>query len=330
MRNRTGLNTVVMQKITLSIALALSTWCFGTEDRKPLSQSDYISLWSNVAVEHMQQYRIPASITLAQGILESGNGNSPLATTANNHFGIKCHDWTGEKVYFDDDQKQECFRKYPSGDESYKDHSVFLTSKPRYKSLFQLPIDDYKSWAKGLKSAGYATNPKYAEKLIDLIERLRLYEFDEKTISNPAEQQLAQQIREEKEQAKANVKIDANALEYKKHTVSKSKNEVNYIIARKGDTYYKIAQEFDLALRQLYKYNDFGPKKDLLEPGDIVYIAPKRMHAREKNATYIAKKDITIREISQQEGIRIESLLRMNNLEDKESIVPKGQKVLLR
>ena len=328
MRIRTGLITVVMQKFTLSIGLVLSTICFGKEEKKPMSQSDYISLWSNVAVEHMQQYRIPASITLAQGILESGNGNSPLATEANNHFGIKCHEWTGEKVYFDDDKKQECFRKYPSGDESYKDHSVFLTTRQRYKSLFQLPIDDYKSWANGLKTAGYATNPQYANKLIDLIERLRLFEFDEKTIKNPAEQQLAQEIKNEKEEK--SVKIDASALDYKAHSVNKNKNEVNYVIAKKGDTYYKIAQEFNLAMRQLYKYNDFGPKKDLLEPGDIVYIAPKRLHAKEKGAVYIAKKETTIREISQLEGIKIESLLRINNLEDKEAIVQKGQKVLLR
>jgi LysM repeat protein len=164
--------------------------------------------------------------------------------------------------------------------------------------------------------------------LIDLIERLRLFEFDEKTIKNPADQQLAQEIKEEREEKR--VKIDASALDYKAHSVNKSKHEVNYVIAKKGDTYYKIAKEFNLAMRQLYKYNDFGPKKDLLEPGDIVYIEPKRLHAKEKGAVYIAKKEITIREISQLEGIKIESLLRLNNLEDKEAIVQKGQKVLLR
>ena len=159
------------------VGFGISFFSFGGQNPAKMSQSDYVSMWSNVAVEHMLTYRIPASITLAQGLLESGNGNSPLATQANNHFGIKCSNWTGDKMYFDDDAKGECFRKYPSATESYNDHSLFLTNKPRYAALFQFPVDDYKSWAKGLKKAGYATHPEYAEKLIDLIERLKLYEF---------------------------------------------------------------------------------------------------------------------------------------------------------
>ncbi|MCC6702976.1 MAG: glucosaminidase domain-containing protein [Fluviicola sp.] len=317
-----------MRSITLSISLSLTAFLFGKEPVKPMSQADYVSIWSNVAVEHMQDYRIPASITLAQGILESGNGNSPLATQANNHFGIKCHEWTGEKMYFDDDQKQECFRKYPNADDSYKDHSLFLTTKPRYKTLFQLPVDDYKSWANGLKTAGYATSSTYATKLIDLIERLKLYEYDEKTPANLGKELLAKEI-ESSKPTKAQ-SIDADAAVYKAHAVKTHKNDLNYIVARKGDTYYKISQELKVAMWQLYKYNDFGPKKDLLEEGDIIYLEPKRLKAKDKNASYITKREMTIREISQIEGIKVSSLMKLNALTSEESIVPKGQKVLLR
>ena len=317
-----------MRSITLSISLSFTAFLFGKEPVKPMSQADYVSIWSNVAVEHMQDYRIPASITLAQGILESGNGNSPLATQANNHFGIKCHEWTGEKMYFDDDQKQECFRKYPNADESYKDHSLFLTTKPRYKTLFQLPVDDYKSWANGLKTAGYATSSTYTTKLIDLIERLKLYEYDEKTPANLGKELLAKEI--ESSKPTSSQSIDAEAAVYKTHAVKTHKNELNYIVARKGDTYYKISQELNVAMWQLYKYNDFGPKKDLLEEGDVIYLEPKRLKAKDKNASYITKRDMTIREISQLEGIKVSSLMKFNALTSEESIVPKGQKVLLR
>lgn len=317
-----------MRSFTLSISLSFTAFLFGKEQIKPMSQADYVALWSNVAVEHMQDYRIPASITLAQGILESGNGNSPLATQANNHFGIKCHEWTGDKIYFDDDQKNECFRKYASADESYKDHSLFLTTKQRYKSLFQLPVDDYKSWANGLKTAGYATSSTYATKLIDLIERLKLYEYDEKTPANLGKELLAKEIESSKPSAKNT--IDAEAGIYKTHTVKTHHNDLKYVVARKGDTFNKISKELNVAMWQLYKYNDYGPKKDLLEEGDIVYIEPKRMKSKDKNATFITKKEMTIREVSQIEGIKVNALMKLNALTSEESIVPKGQKVLLR
>ena len=139
------------------------------------SADDYINQWKDVAVEQMHEYGIPASITMAQGILESSYGNSMLATKANNHFGIKCHDWDGASVFKDDDKKNECFRKYNNARESFKDHSIFLSSRSRYSFLFELSTTDYKGWAKGLKKAGYATNPKYPKLLIELLER---FEFD--------------------------------------------------------------------------------------------------------------------------------------------------------
>ena len=144
----------------------------------------YVDNFKEIAQNNMRAHGIPASITLAQGILESGAGKGKLALSANNHFGIKCHkEWTGESVKHDDDSAQECFRKYEHPSESYRDHSLFLTSKPRYSSLFKLDKGDYESWAKGLKSAGYATDVKYPEKLIGLIERFELYKYDNEVLS---------------------------------------------------------------------------------------------------------------------------------------------------
>ena len=146
------------------------------------STEDYVNYYSNIAMDEMIQYKIPASITLAQGILESGAGKGRLAVQANNHFGIKCHDWTGKKIFHDDDEAQECFRKYDNPEFSYRDHSIFLATRGRYSFLFKLEIDNYKLWAKGLKKAGYATDPKYPQKLIDLIERYELYKYDNKVL----------------------------------------------------------------------------------------------------------------------------------------------------
>ena len=147
----------------------------------------YISKYSSVAVDEMNKYSIPASITLAQGILESGNGESRLAVDGKNHFGIKCHsNWNGKTIVVDDDEKGECFRKYSKVAESYRDHSLFLSERGRYSFLFTYKKSDYKKWAKGLKKAGYATNPKYASLLIDLIEKYELYNYDK--IDQPNQQ----------------------------------------------------------------------------------------------------------------------------------------------
>lgn len=329
-----------MMKSLAIVGFGISFFSFGGQSPAKMTQTDYVAMWSNVAVEHMLTYRIPASITLAQGLLESGNGNSPLAVEANNHFGIKCSDWTGEKIYFDDDAKGECFRKYPSATESYNDHSLFLTKKPRYASLFQFPVDDYKSWAKGLKKAGYATHPEYAEKLIDLIERLKLYEYDDKTAPDSKGTELLAGNAKENSKTKSketavnkpvsSMKIDESCLKYQNHIAKENKNEVKFIVARKGDTYYKIAKEYDLAMWQMYKYNNFVDKKDMLEAGDIVYIEPKRNRSRCKDVTFTATKEITLIEISQAEGIKLKKLVKMNGFTSEKVTVQKGQKILLR
>jgi len=177
---------------------------------------DYINYYSSIAMDEMIQFGIPASITLAQGILESGAGRGTLAVQANNHFGIKCHDWTGKKIFHDDDKKQECFRKYDNPEYSYRDHSIFLSNRGRYSFLFDFKKDDYKKWARGLKKAGYATDPKYSQKLIDLIERYELYKYDNKVL--------------------------------------KKKNKLYKV--KKGDTVYSISKKFNMPIDLIIKMNN--------------------------------------------------------------------------
>jgi hypothetical protein len=195
----------------------------------------YIAQYNAVAMANMKTYGIPASIILAQGILESGSGKSDLAVTANNHFGIKCHnDWTGEKVYKDDDSLQECFRKYNQASESYQDHATVLTGKKRYASLFALPKGDYKAWAKGLRDAGYATDPRYPEKLISYIEIYNLSQYDTKVLGN----KMA------KEEAK--VLLDDNF----------GADEASLYEIQKGDTFYSVSKKFNLSVDELKQKNN--------------------------------------------------------------------------
>ena len=308
-----------MKLVAIGISVSLSYFAFSGEAEKQISKKEYVDMWRTTAVQQMIDYNIPASITLAQGILESGSGNSDLAKNAKNHFGIKCHDWTGEKIYMDDDQKNECFRVYATDEESYVDHSLFLKDKKRYSALFSLEKTDYKSWAKGLKDAGYATNPKYPELLIEIIEDLKLNELD----------QLGIQNNELKPDLTADAKSTTNAssVDAVKHTVMTHDNKVKYVIARKGDTFYRIAKEYELGLWQLYKYNDFGPKKDVLIEGDIVYIQPKRSKA--KNKEIKLEKAMTLREVSQKEAVKLESLIKLNNISSGDELLPKGEKVTL-
>jgi hypothetical protein len=284
----------------------------GTE--KKYTQEEYVTMWKSVAVSQMVKNRIPASIIMAQGILESGNGNSILARTANNHFGIKCHEWTGETIYLDDDKPNECFRSYATADESFMDHSKFLMGRARYTTLFKLQADDYKGWAQGLKDAGYATNPKYPQLLIDLIDKLKLYELDKVGNTEPAKVELMASSKESKAES---------------HLVKVHKNKIKYVIAKKGDTFYRIAKEFDMGLWQLYKYNDFGERKDMLQEGDIIYLQPKRRKSK-SNDTFEVKNPISLRTISQLEGIRLESLMDKNSISSPDDLVPKGKEITLK
>lgn len=194
--------------------------------RKRTSVDAYIDTYSDIAISEMRTSKIPASITLAQGILESGSGNGRLAKEANNHFGIKCHGWKGAKIYHDDDKSQECFRKYIAASTSYEDHSKFLVGRKRYAKLFQLKPDDYKGWAKGLRAAGYATDRKYPEKLISLIERYQLYKYDQKVLGKKPES-----------------KQDTNIVKSTTHRVIK------------GDTLYSLSRKYGVTVNILKKKN---------------------------------------------------------------------------
>lgn len=255
---------------------------------------DYFDQYKDVAVEQMLKYHIPASITLAQGVLESGAGRSELATRANNHFGIKCNGWIGRKSYHDDDERNECFRAYDNVYESYKDHSIFLTTSKRYSSLFQLKLTDYKGWAKGLKACGYATSPTYATKLIEIIQLYKLYQYD---TAKGYDKFQTQQVK--------NGDL--------RHIYAFNKNY--YLIARKGDTFRSIAKEVDVSYRKLAKYNERN-KKDKLEEGEIVWLKKKRSKAPKdyKGRSHYVKSGESMYSISQRYGIRLKKLYKINNI----------------
>lgn len=278
-----------------------------------IERQEYIDMWKDEAVRQMLEYGIPASITLAQGILESANGNSSLARYANNHFGIKCHGWEGPGFYIDDDKKDECFRKYFNAEDSYRDHSEFLSTRGRYSFLFELRMTDYKGWAKGLKKAGYATNPKYPQLLIDLIEKHNLSQYDKVT--------KIPRRKPEKEQE------EITYLPTVVHVVKVHDNNINFVIVKKGDSLFKIAKEFGVDLRMLYRYNDLN-KSDLIHEGDIIYLQPKRKKSR-KVKFHVVKSGETMRDISQMYGVKLKALYKKNNMIQGTEPV-KGQEISLK
>ncbi len=289
---------------------------------KLVSRDQYIEMWKDEAIKQMVEHNIPASITLAQGILESANGNSELAKYANNHFGIKCHNWTGEKMYKDDDHKDDCFRKYQTAHESFNDHSAFLSGRDRYAFLFDYEITDYKAWAKGLKKAGYATNPKYPTLLIDLIEKHNLAQYDQLhdvATSKKPEINAA-------ENTSKPVTVVVTSLMVNTHTVNVSANKVKFVIVKEGDTFYKIAKEFEIGLWQLYKYNDLA-NDDILKIGDVIYLQPKK--GKSKTETHVVKKGDTMRNISQQYGVKLKKLYKFNELQFGTNLVP-GETIKLK
>ncbi|MGV6862374.1 MAG: glucosaminidase domain-containing protein [Putridiphycobacter sp.] len=323
-----------MKKAVLAFAVFSSL----LSNANTYSTQDYIELWQNTAVEQMFQHEIPASITLAQGILESGNGNSKLAREAKNHFGIKCHNtWNGDTFFQDDDKKNECFRSYESASESYEDHSLFLTGRKRYAGLFELNLTDYKGWAKGLKAAGYATNPKYAHLLIDIIEKYDLSKFDKMTDLPKKEKDKDLTVTPKKQTETVTVKHSEKKSEHEisyeltetNHSTKLNHNGVKYITAKKGDTFYRLSKEFNLAIGQLYRYNEFD-KKDVLQEGDIVYIAPKRGKAKRGNEIFVCKTETTLRDIAHIEGVKLKKLMKLNLIENPNKTLPTGTKVILR
>lgn len=275
--------------VSISLSMVLS-FCYTARADK---FQEYIDNFAQLAIEQQQEFGIPASITLAQGILESGAGRSRLAKEGNNHFGIKCHkDWKGASMLQDDDAPDECFRVYNTPAESYRDHSRFL-KRDRYKPLFQLDILDYKGWAAGLKQCGYATDPKYAERLVTIIERYVLYTYD--TERNPLADETAAFIR------------DAIAMS---HPVRKS-HGLHYVVAVPGDTYKSLAKEFGIKENKLKSYND-ASKNEVIKEWEEIYLQPKNEKSDSDIKTTTIGEGENMRSVAQKYGITLKALKNMN------------------
>lgn len=259
----------------------------------------YIDQYKDCAIEQMLKWKVPASITLAQGLLESGAGESTLARKGNNHFGIKCHNWSGGTMYVDDDRRNECFRTYRSAFDSYEDHSRFLASGQRYRSLFKLKITDYKGWARGLKAAGYATNPRYAESLIDIIQLYKLYEYDKAKDYDKFMMQHAK---------------DHNVGGQPLHPIGMY-NKNYFLYARRGDTFRSIGEEVGISYKKLARYNE-RDKNDVLKEGEVVWLKKKQKRAAKeyKDRPHYVRQGESMYSIAQKYGIRLESLYKMNKL----------------
>lgn len=286
---------------------------------RSLTAQQYIKEYKDLAIQEMNRTGIPASITLAQGLLESDYGNSRLAKEANNHFGIKCHDdWDGKKIYHDDDRRNQCFRRYKDVYQSYKDHSKFLTSAKRYAFLFDYDRTEYKKWARGLKKAGYATSPTYASKLINLIERYQLDQYDKNRYSAGTSGTSGRSRLGD---------VDNYRISAQKHTVRK-RNRIEYIRVKEGDTFKSLNEELNLLPWELKKYNELDDTTQL-KPGQILYLQPKRNKAARGYDFHIVKEGDTMYSIAQLYGIKLEELYEKNHMKKGEEINP-GQKIWLR
>ena len=286
--------------------------------QKKYTKQEYIDTYKSIAIDLMQKSGVPASIILGQACLESNYGNSELTIKGKNHFGIKCHNsWNGEKVYYDDDAKGECFRKYKNDEDSFTDYTDFLRYNKRYATLFDLNPDDYSAWAKGLKQAGYATNPTYAEQLIKIIEENKLFQIGENVeIELPSPLQLEAIDLE-------NFVIYLNRKIY-------TRNGTKFIIVNEGDTYERIAEEFKLRTHQLLKYNDLD-KNNRIYQGQELYIKKKKSRAHKYFPVHIAQEKETMHQIAQKYAIQLKSLYYYNKMDMKKGEQPvEGQEIYLR
>lgn len=309
---------------------------------------DYIEKYKDVAMREMQEYKIPASVTLAQGLLESGNGNSELAKKSNNHFGIKCHkDWKGGRTYHDDDEKGECFRVYKTPEESYRDHSKFLSNGQRYAFLFDLKITDYKGWAKGLKKAGYATLPTYANVLINLIEKYDLTQYDDMVVKGKFKYKESKKQKKKDQKTKEKTpkieepKID-NAIVYVPFKITEAEvvdktsdgryirvnNNVKFIYAKEGESVYDLATMLGLYDYQIIKYNNLG-KRTATKEDEIIYIEPKKNKAMRPYKYHTIQKGETLSYVSRLYAVKLKSLFKMNDM-DENTVLHVGDNIRLR
>lgn len=294
-----------MNKRTNSVVLALVCLLFSIQGASAQMKwnsayQSYIDQYKDLAIEQMLRYNIPASITLAQGLFESAAGRSNLTRSGNNHFGIKCHGWTGKRTYHDDDAAGECFRAYDNARQSYEDHSRFLATQSRYARLFSLKRTDYRGWARGLKQCGYATNPQYASKLTQIIELYGLNKYDRATTYDRF---IAKHASEESP--------GPDGVRY----VIKAYNDNYYVIAKKGETFKSLGKELGISGRKLAKYNE-RDKRETLDDGDVIYLKKKRNKAERnfKNRPHTVKAGESMYSIAQKYGIRLKSLYKKNRL----------------
>ena len=341
---------------SIVVCLSASASLAAKDEKTP--QTIYIEQFATLAVEEMYRSGVPASITLAQGLLESGYGLSELAVKGNNHFGIKCHNnWTGKKMYYDDDRKGECFRVYPSPEQSYRDHSDFLRYRDRYKFLFDYKVTDYKSWAHGLKKAGYATDPAYPKKLINLIETYELYEYDRKPASfaksdrkakrnheKPARKVKEEKVKVEKpadpvaepeqeSEREQELPKSPNEIEQVEALTNEQRQDFQFSISREvytrngvpfvktveGETLAMIAASNHLFVREILKFNDLLSDAPLA-PGTEVYLKPKKKQAVKGLDKHVVEGGDSMRGIAQRYGVRLKSLLKMNGMTEADVI----------
>lgn len=335
--------------IALLILLRL-TAAFSQDEPLNLSVVTYIQTFQDMAIREMQRTGVPASITLAQGILETEAGKSDLVIRSNNHFGIKCKSsWTGEKVYHDDDARGECFRKYSDAEDSYKDHSDYLRTQPRYASLFNLDPLDYKGWATGLKKAGYATNPRYAQILIKYIENYRLDEYTLVALGKKVDGPFNSIAKEKSSATQQNGVLDNITVSTQQGTVPEdlvkpalpaitvykkpeypsgefTLNNTRVIFAKEGSSLLALAEKYHIKLRHLLDFNDLPDGSELLEKDQLVFLQRKRRQGH--NEFHIVASGETLYDIAQSEALRMESMLGFNQLQ-KTMIPAPGEKLYL-
>lgn len=316
----------------LFVVLISSVFCLA--DGNISRQQAYVAKWSDLAVSEMYRSGIPASITLAQGILESASGTSYLALQGNNHFAVKCHnDWKGQRIYRDDDNKNDCFRKYKTPEESFYDHSDFLRYRDRYKFLFDLEITDYKGWAYGLKKAGYATDPDYAAKLIAVIETYSLYEYD----SQPSKEAEAAgtvtaQVPQSPNTLEQPHEVTARTTEIVDFQLSRKKysiNGVKFIYSETDETYASIARMYNLFPSEVMKFNDAKSSDTILPVGSVVYIQKKKKQASRGLDKYVSEGGESLRDVAQRYAVRLSSLSRLNGVTE-DYVTREGDVIKLR
>ena len=301
-----------------------------------ITPEEYIQTYKDIAIREMKTHKIPASITLAQGLLESGAGNSALAREAKNHFGIKCHKgWEGDTYYMDDDEKNECFRKYKNPEESFKDHSEFLCGRSRYAALFDLDITDYEGWAKGLKAAGYATNPKYAQLLIDRINLYELTQYDQIALGllkesevEPVDPEVVEEYFE-----LAYAPEDKSVFPLADMTEDKrfiyENNGVRFVFAKEGETPEKLAEAFGIKFKRFCEYNCLKhPEEVIFHSGDVVYLSKLR-NRNWKAKPYTVQEGETLRDVALRFAVKPKMIQTLNGINEGERLY-KGQVIRLR